>query len=101
MRYMQQSIDIERLINEANDLTRTMQQHGVELKHEQLPISALVRCPLLALRWQLSDKKVHFLLHLQKNIIHTAYRSGVFNSSFRTAATMILPTAIFSSWAYG
>jgi hypothetical protein len=98
---MQQLIEVERLISETNDLIRTMQQHGVELKHEQLPISALVRCPLLALRWQLSDKKVHFLLLSQKNGIHTAYRSGVFKSNSRTAATMILPTAIFSSWAYG
>jgi hypothetical protein len=50
-------IEIERLINEGREMTRTMQQHGVELKSEQLPISALVRCPLLALRWQLPNKK--------------------------------------------
>lgn len=35
-----------------------MQQRGIELKSEQLPISAIVRCPLLAIRWQLSSKKV-------------------------------------------
>jgi hypothetical protein len=51
-------IELERLANESNDLIRTMQEHGVELKNEQLPISALVRCPLLAIRWQLADKKV-------------------------------------------
>ncbi|KAF2023938.1 hypothetical protein EK21DRAFT_79810 [Setomelanomma holmii] len=51
-------IEIERLVRESSDLIRTMQEHGVELKNEQLPISALVRCPLLAVRWQLSNKKV-------------------------------------------
>ena len=50
-------IEIERLITEGYEMARTMQQHGVELKSEQLPISALVRCPLLALRWQLPNKK--------------------------------------------
>ncbi|KAH8730683.1 hypothetical protein GQ44DRAFT_605862 [Phaeosphaeriaceae sp. PMI808] len=54
----QQLIEIERLVNESNELIRNMQGHGVELKNEQLPISALVRCPLLAIRWQLPDKKV-------------------------------------------
>jgi hypothetical protein len=38
-----------------------MQEHGVELKNEQLSISALVRKPLLALRCQLPDKKVRLL----------------------------------------
>jgi hypothetical protein len=38
-------------------MIRKMQEHGIELKNEQLPISSLVRCPLLALRWQLPDKK--------------------------------------------
>lgn len=35
-----------------------MQQRGIELTSEQLPISAIVRCPLLAIRWQLPNKKV-------------------------------------------
>lgn len=35
-----------------------MQQRGIELKGEQLPISAIVRCPLLAIRWQLPNQKV-------------------------------------------
>jgi hypothetical protein len=75
---MQQLIEVERLISETNDLIRTMQQHGVELKHEQLPISALVRCPLLALRWQLSDKKVHFLYTYKKTVftLHTDQASS-------------------------
>ncbi|KAH7092935.1 hypothetical protein FB567DRAFT_587394 [Paraphoma chrysanthemicola] len=51
-------IEVERLVSESNELMRTMQEHGVELKNEQLPISALVRCPLLAIRWQLSDKRI-------------------------------------------
>lgn len=37
---------------------RAMQQRGVSLKAEQLPISAIVRCPLLAIRWQLPSQKV-------------------------------------------
>ncbi|KAF1911285.1 hypothetical protein BDU57DRAFT_560412 [Ampelomyces quisqualis] len=52
------SVEIERLINEGDELIRAMQERGIELKHEQLPISALVRSPLLAFRWQLPDKKV-------------------------------------------
>jgi hypothetical protein len=55
---IQHMIEVERLINEGNDLLRTMQEHGVQLKHEQLPISALVRSPLIAFRWQLPDKRV-------------------------------------------
>lgn len=35
-----------------------MQIRGRELKHDQLPISALVRCPLIAFRWQITDDKV-------------------------------------------
>lgn len=35
-----------------------MQRRGIELKGDQLPISALVRRPLLAIRWQLPDQKV-------------------------------------------
>jgi hypothetical protein len=58
-------IEVERLINEGNDLLRTMREHGVELKHEQLPISALVRSPLIAFRWQLPDKKVCRLLAME------------------------------------
>jgi hypothetical protein len=51
-------IEVERLVNEGNDLIRTMRERGVELKRVELPISALVRAPLLALSWQLPDKKV-------------------------------------------
>lgn len=39
-------------------MMRSMQERGVQLKAEQLPVSALVRCPLLAIRWQLPDNKV-------------------------------------------
>jgi hypothetical protein len=54
----QHLIEVERLVNEGNDLIRTMRERGVELKRVELPISALVRAPLLALSWQLPDKKV-------------------------------------------
>jgi hypothetical protein len=39
-------------------MTRIMQARGVQMQAEQLPISAIVRCPLLAIRWQLPNKKV-------------------------------------------
>jgi hypothetical protein len=51
-------IEIERLVNQGNDLERTLREHGAEVKRDKLPISALVRCPLLALSWHLPDKKV-------------------------------------------
>jgi hypothetical protein len=35
-----------------------MQERGVELKNDQLPINAIVRCPLLAIRWKLPNQKV-------------------------------------------
>ncbi|KAF3006420.1 hypothetical protein E8E13_000756 [Curvularia kusanoi] len=55
---IREQIELERLILESQDLTRDMQQRGIELKGEQLPISAIVRCPLLAIRWQLPDQKI-------------------------------------------
>jgi hypothetical protein len=91
-------IEVERLISEGNDLLRTMQEHGVELKHEQLPISALVRCPLIAFRWQLPDKKVCRVLVMHDMNLHVC-RFGGSSSSSRPAATMILPTTISSSSA--
>ncbi|KAH7383340.1 hypothetical protein BKA66DRAFT_584969 [Pyrenochaeta sp. MPI-SDFR-AT-0127] len=53
-----QIIEIERLINEGHELTRSMSQRGVEVKAEELPVSAMVRCPLLAIRWQLPNKMI-------------------------------------------
>lgn len=35
-----------------------MQRRGIEMKADQLPISAIIRCPLLAIRWQLPNQKV-------------------------------------------
>ncbi|KAH3904658.1 hypothetical protein HBI56_214560 [Parastagonospora nodorum] len=54
-------IEIERLVNQGNDLERTLREHGAEVKRDKLPISALVRCPLLALSWHLPDKKIRRL----------------------------------------
>jgi len=39
-------------------MVRAMQDRGVSLKAEQLPVSAIVRCPLLAIRWRLPNQKV-------------------------------------------
>ncbi|KAH9864176.1 hypothetical protein J1614_010110 [Plenodomus biglobosus] len=55
---VRQIIEVQRLISEGEDMMRAMQQRGVSLKPEQLPISAIVRCPLLAIRWQLPNQKV-------------------------------------------
>jgi hypothetical protein len=55
---LQEQIDLEHLINDAQDLTQTMQRRGIEMKADQLPISAIIRCPLLAIRWQLPNQKV-------------------------------------------
>jgi hypothetical protein len=55
---LQEQIDLEHLINDAQDLTQTMQRRGIEMKADQLPISAIIRCPLLAVRWQLPNQKV-------------------------------------------
>jgi hypothetical protein len=70
----------------------------VELKHEQLPISALVRCPLIAFRWQLPDKKVCGLTTMYNANLHLD-RFGDSSSSSRPAATMIPPTATSNSLA--
>ncbi|EFQ86208.1 hypothetical protein PTNB73_04578 [Pyrenophora teres f. teres] len=51
-------IEMERLINQGNETTHLMRLQGLQMQAEQLPISAIVRCPLLAIRWQLPDKKI-------------------------------------------
>ncbi|KAF1938819.1 hypothetical protein EJ02DRAFT_353707 [Clathrospora elynae] len=51
-------IELERLISEGDEMARLMQERGVQMQAEQLPMSAIVRCPLLAIRWQLPNKKV-------------------------------------------
>jgi hypothetical protein len=56
--HIQEQIELERLVLEGNELIRTMQERGVELKNDQLPINAIVRCPLLAIRWRLPNQKV-------------------------------------------
>jgi hypothetical protein len=39
-----------------------MQERGIELKGDQLPVSAIIRSPLLAIRWQLPSQKVGSLI---------------------------------------
>lgn len=58
---LQEQINLEHLINDAQDLTKSMQRRGIEMKADQLPISAIIRCPLLAIRWQLPNQKVRKL----------------------------------------
>lgn len=49
---------MERFVKEGEQLIRQMQSRGVQMQADQLPISAIVRAPLLAIRWQLSNHKV-------------------------------------------
>ncbi|KAF5853115.1 hypothetical protein GGP41_001689, partial [Bipolaris sorokiniana] len=51
-------IEIERLVKEGEQLVRQMQDQGVQMQAEQLPTSAIVRNPLLAIRWRLPNQKV-------------------------------------------
>ena len=51
-------IEVELMIKEGEDMANSMRDRGVELKADQLPVSAIVRRPLLAIRWQLPNKKV-------------------------------------------
>ncbi|EUC41796.1 hypothetical protein COCMIDRAFT_40085 [Bipolaris oryzae ATCC 44560] len=51
-------IEIERLVKEGEQLVRQMQNQGVQMQAEQLPTSAIVRNPLLAIRWRLPNQKV-------------------------------------------
>ncbi|KAF3037833.1 hypothetical protein E8E12_008026 [Didymella heteroderae] len=58
---VREQIDLEHLINDAQDLIKGMQRRGIEMKADQLPISAIVRCPLLAIRWRLPNQKIRRL----------------------------------------
>ncbi len=92
---IQHSIELERQINEGHQLIQDMEARGVNLTVEQLPISAIIRCPLLALRWRLPNNKVDtccFLSYVKK---FNYYRSVVFSSSLDPAKTLILFTIIF------
>ncbi|KAF2193372.1 hypothetical protein K469DRAFT_712118 [Zopfia rhizophila CBS 207.26] len=56
-----ESFDIQEKIESAFQVIDTMRQLNVQVRNEQLPISALVRCPLFALRYNLPDRKVRRL----------------------------------------
>ncbi|KAF1923149.1 uncharacterized protein M421DRAFT_76076 [Didymella exigua CBS 183.55] len=58
---VREQIDLEHLINDAQNLIKSMQLRGIEMKADQLPISAIIRCPLLAIRWQLPNQKIRRL----------------------------------------
>lgn len=57
---IQEAISVQVLIKEAEDIILAMRRLRVEVRNEQLPISALVRSPLFALRYNLPDGKVRF-----------------------------------------
>lgn len=56
--YTQHLIEMELFVKEGEQLIRQMQGRGVQVQPDQLPISAIVRAPLLAIRWQLPSHKV-------------------------------------------
>lgn len=51
-------IELEHLIRDGNAMVKAAEKDRRQLKTDQLPISAIVRCPLLAIRWQLPSMKV-------------------------------------------
>ncbi|KAI4950093.1 hypothetical protein J4E91_004749 [Alternaria rosae] len=55
---VRQTIEIERLINEGNQITRLSEERGVQVQPDHLHISAIVRCPLLAIKWQVANNKI-------------------------------------------
>ncbi|KAI4909501.1 hypothetical protein J4E90_008198 [Alternaria incomplexa] len=55
---VRQTIEIERLINEGNHITRLSEERGVQVQPDHLHISAIVRCPLLAIKWQVANDKI-------------------------------------------
>lgn len=44
------------MVNEGREITDRLSLHGMEVKCDQLPISAIVKCPMLALRYSLRDQ---------------------------------------------
>ncbi|KAF2276690.1 uncharacterized protein EI97DRAFT_417634 [Westerdykella ornata] len=53
-----EAVPIQEMICQAEEVIKTMLQLRVQVKNEQLPISALTRRPLFALRYNLPDEKV-------------------------------------------
>lgn len=84
-------IEVEKLISKGNELTRLMRLQGLQMQAEQLPISAIVRCPLLAIRWQLPNKKVA-IESLETHQTNQRLRSAVFKSGSSRTQTLILLT---------
>ncbi|ORY13065.1 hypothetical protein BCR34DRAFT_562713 [Clohesyomyces aquaticus] len=54
-----ETCDLESKINESLQIIEAMRSMNVQVRNEQLPISALVRCPLFAVRYTLPDGKIH------------------------------------------
>lgn len=50
---------MQEMIVKSEELAHNMLQMRVQAKKEQLPISALTRRPLFALRYNLADEKVY------------------------------------------
>ncbi|KAF2091341.1 hypothetical protein K490DRAFT_32910 [Saccharata proteae CBS 121410] len=53
-----EQVDLQGKVNEASEIIAAMSASGSEIRLEHLPISALVRCPLLALRYTRPDGMV-------------------------------------------
>ncbi|KAL6707765.1 hypothetical protein ACN47E_003886 [Coniothyrium glycines] len=68
-------IELEHLIRKGDAMMSATQEAGRQLKADQLPVSAIVRCPLLAIRWLLPSMKVRRAqLRFQSNEdYHVAY----------------------------
>ncbi|KAG9188996.1 hypothetical protein G6011_05864 [Alternaria panax] len=100
---IRQTIEIERLINQGNQMTRLSQERGVQMQTDQLPITAIVRCPLLAIRWQLPNKKlrrVQMRLKSDKDfdtVFNHLLQLGLYMSGTKGAMPQPKPTAALPS----
>ncbi|KAF2139376.1 uncharacterized protein K452DRAFT_360606 [Aplosporella prunicola CBS 121167] len=54
-------VSIHDLINSSKEFIATAKRSGIEVRAEQLPISLLVRCPLLAIRYNRPDGQIRRL----------------------------------------
>lgn len=69
------------MINEGKQRAQMLARTGVEVIAERLPISAIVKCPLLALRYSLPDQEKVSKVFWTMAAINELERSAGFSSS--------------------
>lgn len=83
-------------MNECEQLIRQVQGRGVQMQVEQLPISAIVRSPLLAIRWLLPNQKV-IEITPEACRANFSYRFAVSSSGSSRAQSLTLRTVNFTN----